>query len=332
MKYTLTTIDTIFSKLIRDYGNDFSEGDVIEWTGEALAAMDLNRSYEEAVAFIEVKEHQCEMPLGLHAVIQIAKDNEWCGPKSDELCPERILQEVCPTPATDCGCGTTDCGCSTSGRVPDYIVLDCNGMPLNDYDIAYYRPYFDLKAEYYGWSNSPRYRNRYSPITISTNSFNDSLVCSGVTQYENRYSGDDKYTITGKGRILRFSFREGSVAVAFLRQPLDPETGYPLVPDTYSVQAAIVHYIIWKSLQKQSYQRRDGSGPLAKQAEDQWQWYCKQAVSKDMMPQGVDEHQELLNQRSYILPRQYQYYSFFGNLGDPETRKYNNPDRRVRNY
>lgn len=321
MKYQYVSIDTIFSKLIRDVTDEFSEGDVIEWSGEALEAIGAVRQYEEAVAFIEVKNNQCELPKGIHAIIQIARDNNFSTPATSDLCPSTIIKE-CILPNTtkidDCvGCET-----SSNGIVPDYIILDCNGQPLNDYDIAYYRPYFDLKAEYYGWCNSSRYKERYSPVRPSQNTFSSALVVSENNSQSLYQFSKDEYTII-QGKILRFSFNSGSIALAYYRQITDSQSGYPMIPDNYSYKTAIVKYITMKMFEKQCYNGREGACGKADKAANDWQWYCKQAGNHALMPSGIDEHQSLLDQRSHMLPKQNRYFGFFGNLNQSENRIWN---------
>lgn len=313
--YGYTSMDRVFSKLIRDYGEDWNEGDVIEWTGEALEFMQAVKSYEEAIAFIEVKNHQCSLPSGIHAVIQVARNNHWSGFKKDILCPITVTQSILLQ--------------NTEEQAAIPVALDCEGMPINDYELAYYRPYFDLQAEYLGWRHSRYYNNGYSPVRLATHTFFNNFVCSteddnpGIT----RDSGYDEYTVVDK-KLLRFSFKEGSVAVAYLRQKLDPETGYPMIPDHVTYTTAIVSYIILRLTRKEFNKGREGSAGRLQEAEREWQWYCKQAGNLDMMPHGVDEHQNLLDQRSYILPRVNNYYSYFGKMSRPEGRKYNDPDGR----
>lgn len=316
MSYQYTSIDRIFSKLIRDVKSDFSEADVIEWCGEALSFIGATRLYEEAVAFIEVKNHQCKMPAGTHAIIQIARNNSWGGPKDDSLCPSNIKDL---TPTVD--------GETPPATVP--VALDCTGQPINDYDLAYYRPYFDLKWEYSQWRCSSTYIQKYTPVRLATNTYFNSIVCKEVedgsqTIYQ---TGTDEYTIV-QGDTLRFSFKEGSVAVAYLRQLLDEETGYPMIPDNISYTTAITKYITMKMFEREFYNGRDGAERKMVKAEQDWQWYCKQASNVDLMPNGVDEYQNMLDQRSYLLPRQNRYYGFFGKMARPETRKFDDPDAR----
>ena len=125
--------------------------------------------------------------------------------------------------------------------------------------------------------------------------------------------------------MLRFSFQEGFVAIAHLRQVTDKETGWPMIPDNVSFKEGIFRYIAMKLIEKDCMNGREASCGKVDRAEAKWDWYCGQASSVDKMIHGEDEHQNLLEQRSYILPRNNRYYGFFGNLGKREFRKYNDP-------
>jgi hypothetical protein len=308
MNYTYVSIDRIFSKLVRDVTDEFSESDVVEWCGEALEFTGATKLYEEAVTFIEVKNHQCDMPKGTHAIIQIARDNRWNGPRESDICPKAIVDSICEIK-------------KDKTAIP--VRIDCEGQPVDAYDLAYYRPFFDLKSEFLDWRHSTYYA-RYTPVRLATSKLYDSLVCK---ENEDVHYGDDNYTVI-RGQKLRFSFREGFIAIATLRTVLDEETGYPMVPDNISYTTAIVKYITMKLLDRQCYNGREGTCGKAKDAMLDWHWYCKQASNVDIMPNGVDEYQNLLNQRSYILPRQNKYYNFFGSLSKAEGRPWNDPNQR----
>jgi len=304
------SIDRIFSKIDRDLTSEFSETDVVEWCGEALEFMEVPKMFEEAVAFMEVKDHQCVLPVGTHAIIQIARNNRWNGPQDNEFCPKNIAASIQATNPE-------------SPAIP--VRIDCKGMPVDAYDIAYYRPFYDLKAEYLSWAGSTYY-SHYTPVRLKTGSFFDSLVCQDTSGHG---YGTDEYTII-QGEVLRFNFRSGSVAIAYLRQIVDPETGYPMVPDHISYTTAITKYVTKMMFSKRCYAGRDGACTLADRAEAEWNWYCGQAGAYGMMLRGVDEYQNMLDQRQYILPRNHKYYGFFGKLAAPEHRKFNDPDYRNR--
>jgi hypothetical protein len=327
MKYGYTTIDTVFAKVERDLTSEFSERDIIEWTGEALGFMKTKKMLEEAVAFIEVKNHQCYLPKGLQGIIQIARDNEWTPEVQSDLCPQLIEKEVCvDNPyryALSDNCGNTYPTDKDGNPVPDYLLLDHNGQPIADYEVAYYRPYFDLVGEYNLWSNSPRYRSRYTPVRVNHHSFAlvGDLICTETDQ--SIYRGcTDTYKII-KPNMVRFSFKEGSIAIAYLRTLVDKETGFPLIPDSESHLTAIVKYITLMMYNKLCYAGREGACGKADRADRDWQWYCKQSGNFDKMPDGIDGHQDLLDQRTYLMPQMKRYFGFFGNLNSPEVRTWN---------
>ena len=57
--------DRIIAKLYRDLGlEELNETDIIEQIGEALEAIGAITLYEEAVAFIEIENHQADLPNG----------------------------------------------------------------------------------------------------------------------------------------------------------------------------------------------------------------------------------------------------------------------------
>lgn len=314
-----TSIKRILATLTRDLGVDnINEADVIEWGAEAIEFIGTISMYEEAVAFIEVKNHQCEVPIGLHSIIQVARNNRFSCTTENTFCPQEVVDEVICENNLICNCSEETCGiCYGDNPVP----LDCNGKPLTDYELAYYRPYFDLKWEYNRWNGSAYYQNDFTPVRLATNSFFNSVVCKEKNHANLYLNCKDEYTII-EGKYLRLSFEEGGIAIAYLKQMLDEE-GYPMVVDEVSVIAAIKAYVTYKIMAREFYNGREGSTTRMQKSEELWQWYCKQAKSSQKMIKGIDEHQNFLDGRMYILPRMTRYNDYFGNNNSPETRKYN---------
>ena len=313
MNFTYIPVDRIFTKLRRDYSLELPEGDVIEWVGEALEAIQTSKEYEEAVAFIEVKNYICQLPTYTRAIIQIARDMDWSPSTRDELCPSKVIAEK-----------TVESGAS----VP--VPLDCHGSPITDYEVAYYRPYFDIQYKFSVWGNSSWYNRQYVPVRLEDNSLYNTLVCK--LNDGNNVLGNDTYRlIGGVNKALRFSFKEGSIAVSFTRQRLDEVTGYPLIPDGNSHIEAICCYIMWRVSKRDFYNGRAGADARMVKAEEQWHWYCGQAKNKARIPSGIDEHQNIANSSNYLLPRRNLYDNFFGNLNVAEYRGYLDPDRRNNN-
>jgi len=215
-KFNYVSVETIFSKIHRDLrGIDIEESDVIEWVGEALGFMRVPGIDEEAVAFAEITNNKCDLPVGIKSILQIARNNSWVAP-TDELAPGTVFDAlVIDTPN-------------------DGVMLDEDLQLPDDYQVAYYRPYYDLKYEYEGWAGSTYYREHYTPIRLANNTFFSTLVEQNTTEEQQALyrSAVDEYTIIGgfPNNSLLFSFNTGYVAISYTRAALDTVTGYPLIP------------------------------------------------------------------------------------------------------
>lgn len=315
-KFQFVTLDRILAKLYRDLGlEEISETDVIEWSGEALNFMETPSLYEEAVAFIEVSNHSATLPNGLQSIIQVARNHS---KNKEVLNPANII--------LDCAEEITANTCTTNppGLENYPVPLDCNGSPLTDVELAYYRPYFDLQYEYSGWSKSSYYQKHYTPVRLANHSFFSSLVCAEEEGLIDNCT--DEYTIVGDQ--IRTSFQKGSIAVAYYRQMVDPETGYPMIPDDSSFTTAITMYITMKYMSRLWYMGREGYADKMKKAEQDWQWYCKQSTNKAFTLHGIDEHQNFLDSRHQMIPKHNRYYGFFGKLGRPGNNSWKDSNNR----
>lgn len=340
------SIDRVFSRLSKSITDAYSEDDIIEWIGEALEFMETQRAFEESVAFIEVIKHECDIPNGTQSIIQIGRNRMWTGPNTNTVncITPTVLQAECVAQKV-----VGDCN-NCFSIMDDAVWIDCHGQPIVDYDLAYYRPYFDLQMEYYGWSNCSYYRQNFTPVVLKTQSFFNSVVCTDPTcptdftgtAYPNTgynaninnngYNGacsKDEYSIINRSR-LRFSFECGQVAIAFNKQVTDTATGYPMIPDSISHITAATAYISLRVAERDFDSNRQGSDSRLKYWADQWNWYCGQAVNNDKMLVGVDEHENFRRQRQYMLPRD-NYYNFFGKMNEPEDRVWNGRNMRGNN-
>lgn len=319
-----TSVDRIFSKIGRDLkGEDnIDEIDVIEWIGEALEFLKVHQIQEQSVQFIEVKNNEAFLPKGLQMVLQIAKDNEW-SPETPIKCMEKIADKIEEKVKENTEC--VDCG--------DHEIFD-KDYNLDNLFIEHggYETVIDAPWNLGPWVNSNCYKERFTPVRLANNTFFNSIVCKekGIP-YVNP-NGDD-YTIVGvTEKKFRFSFEEGYVAVAYVKNALDKDTGYPLIPDNISYISAITYYIKWKIAEKHDWSGREGWSTKAEKAEQRWIKYCRQAKNYMKMPKSIDQYQNLLEQSHYLIPRHNRYYGYFGNLGRREDRSFNNPDRRNSNY
>lgn len=296
-RYQYTSMDRVFAKLARDLGSDLNEDDVIEWTGEALEFMQSVKSFEEAVCFAEVKNFVCDMPKWCHAIIQIARDNDY-----------------------QCSVGVTAFTKTVKEILPSTLVLTEDGEYVTTDNTMQLANNVTLNVNYKVWLDTPWYRGRYTPIRLKDSTLFNTLVCREQScSYDNCR---DEYSIKN-GNIIQFSFQEGLVAIPFLRQATDGN-GWPLIPDHVSFLTAITKYIGLKMAEREMNSNREGALGKYDRYSGEWQWYCKQASNVDMMPYGIDEHQNLLDQRTYLIPARNKYYGFFGNLATPEQRRFDN--------
>lgn len=315
MEYT--TIDRIFNKLSRELPNNvqFNETDVIEMIGEASDFLKVAPNQEQSLAFIEVSGGLAPLPKGLQQIIQVARDNTYTGsPNKRCSCPspaEVVLEIV-----------------EEAEVFP--VVTDCQGKILGDYEVVYYRPFFDLRYEYDMWLGSSYYGNSFTPIRLANHSFFNSEVIrnNGCTVY-----GEDEYTLIGTTeRVMKLSFETGRIALAFYKAAVDEETGYPLIPDNVSYISAMTSYIKWKIAETYSWNDREGFSQKAAKFEREWLKYARQAKNYFKMPKGIDQHQNLMEAGNRLIPNHNRYYSFFGNLGRKESRGFFNPDGGLTGY
>jgi hypothetical protein len=204
------------------------------------------------------------------------------------------------------------------------VPLDCYGEPITGYQLAYYRPYFDLIYEYEGWTRSAMYNRCYVPVRLAQQSFFDSIVCTEKTHDPNGlrslYNATyEEYTI--RDPYIRFNFKEGSVAISYNRTQVD-DKGLPMVPDNRNVTEGIMAYVRYKMESKKFYNGEPNDKRMLKSEQD-WQWYCLQAANWLMIHKTTDEWQNSLDQRSYLLPRVHRYFGYFGKMNKPEDRSWN---------
>lgn len=296
LKYV--TIDRIFSKINRDLkGTEVNESDVIEWIGEALEFLEVPQILVEDVKFLKVEDYHTNIPSNLHMITQIARNNAYSKPVKKDceyFDREEDQIEVCE-----------------NNTIPD----SCNPE------------FLDLDWTYTIWTTSDYYRKNYTPVRLATGNFFKSLVCKEKDKslYQ---TCSDEYTIIGDTeKKLRYNFIEGEVAISYLKNSVDKETGYPLIPDQISYTTAIVYYLKWKIAEMHDWAGREGWVSKAEKAEQRWGKYAKQAKNYMKMPKTLDQYQNLLEQSHYLIPNHKRYYGFFGNLNKSEVRNFSNLNR-----
>lgn len=287
----------IISKLIRDTGfTDLNEPDLIEWVGEALGAINTTGIKETKVAFVKIENYQGELKPNVEEVLQVLKSNTnrvYSALEVSVGCPEEEFNsEVCE-PVT-----TTPCGC------PDSIPL--KELPTWTHNFEVLDQYVQLKGR-----TPLNILSNFSTMRLSNSTFFSGVVCESKYLPTHGYCVDEYQLMDG---IIKTSFKEGQVAIAYKTSPVD-ESGYPLIPDITSVMQAVTSYIIYKVMLRYWYSGREGFGDKYQKAELDWQWYCKQAKSDTFLPYGLDDHQDMLEYTNKTFKTGLEYYNQFKNIG-----------------
>lgn len=324
-KYKFVPIERVLYKFNRDFKNrGISETEVIDWIIEALEEVKLPGVSQEAVRFIEVKDHIAELPEHYHQVIQIARNT-----RHDTLEPcvenfvEEETQEIEKETQEDC----LDCDNQWSKNM---VPVDSDGRIIGDYEVAYYRPFFDLQWEYGAFTGSHYYQKEWVPVSLANHSFFSSVVCQEKNFQSIYQSCEDEYTIEGNN--LKFSFKEGVIALSYRRQAVSQETGMPLIPEHKNLIQAITYFIIFKINERDCWDRIQGACQLADRAEIKYETQLGRFKNNNKMFSSNDEYESSRKQLSYLLPNNRSYDAFFGNLGRQETKLFRDPDKRRQRY
>lgn len=302
---TYISVDRVFSRLKGSMPLD-NEDDIIEWIGEAMEHIGAITQYREVVCFAEVKNYSCKVPKHNHSIIQIARNNFYSPkvlitPQDSINWLGAIRKPITLTDYSD--------GC---------VLLD-ERFQQEDCDLGY-APIFSLAFEFDTWISHKLYQKAFTPVLLTNHSFFNSVVCK-QKDHDKIYKGcTDEYNIID-GTELRFSFKEGQVAIAYNQNRLSTD-GLPMIPDDVSYVTAAVNYVRYKHFEREFYAGREGAESKMSKAETEWTWYCAQAGNKALMLSGEDEHQNFLSQRSYLLPQNSRYFNFFGGMNKPEQRNY----------
>lgn len=285
---------TIISKVIRDLGvSEINKDDIIEWVGEAIQAIGTNGMKEDSVMFLEVKNHMAELPAEVQEVVKVYRNHQY-------------EQGECVTPLEVYLDDVTDITTTVEPLEP--VTCGCESIP--DDDLPRWTGRFEKRWAHLDWEKSPIHNKKFTPMSLSSSILFSGVVCETVNQ--NISSGcRDEYQLSDG--IVKTSFANGQIAIAYRSSPTD-ENGYPMVPDLYSVQTAITHYISYKMFARFWYQGREGMSDKMQWADKEYQFYVRQAKNDTWMLYGIDEHQNMINFRKAPLGRQ-----SFDNLGRPSN-------------
>lgn len=283
-----------------DLGYPLTPFEILEYTGRALEQCQAIPSLKEYTAFCEVVGHRVTMPANLVYIQQIARNNCF---EAAPTCPILLEEQVTDEIPESC--------------VMEPAVIDCNGNLINGCDYSYYRPFWAGQMSYFSFYGTPTAKECYTPVRLKNHSFFSSLVCA---EYDPElYEGcRDEYGIDGDDLIL--SFAEGQIAISYFGPERDKD-GKMLIPDHETYIKAILAYIRYHKATKRYDESPSGPNYTAKKdAEEDWHWYCRQAINLGLFEGGKDGMQDLRDIGGWILPPGNRYDNFFGNLTYPQDR------------
>lgn len=307
MNYRLIKADRIISSFIRTTGSeDIDINDIYEWIGEANEFLSTPTVLKQSLMFIEVEDYQAPLPKYFKSLLQVAKDEyptEVLCSTTEEIVEEETIENNC--------------------NVDNGILLACDGKPLCEVPIAFYRPkpwYNPFPISYNQWTNSVAYNDnkRFIPVRAATNTLFTSNVCREQNWEEIYSSANYEYTIL-HNREFRFNFKEGVVAVSYLEDFNSGEI--PMVIDNQSHLSAIQYYLLWKHSERQMLRGVQGSVSLNDRFEARWLKYCKQAKNDSMMPDLAT--MDNIYQNTYkILPSLKVFSNMFSDLSKEARTSY----------
>jgi hypothetical protein len=109
---------------------------------------------------------------------------------------------------------------------------------------------------------------------------------------------------------IKTSQQKGTIQISYLAAPVDPCTGFPMVPDNISVREALFWFILMKMILG-GYKHPE---PLFSYmfCERQWKWKLKQAKANYHLP-NLNEMERLSRAWNRLIPDQYGHIEFFQN-------------------
>lgn len=269
------TIDTVISRFYRNYKTTLNISDAVIWVSEALNHINANIKGQETVGFLQVDNYQCLLPLGCKRILQLSLN------KSSSITPLDINADL------------------------EINIIDDATVELSEIPSLNVIPYFEGAITYIGWMSAKTF-NKFEPITLANHSFFNSIVCKETEIYSNNVL---EYTVI-ENSILRFNFKEGQIAISYIKEKLD-ERGYPMIPDDISFLTAIEKYILLQIINFQYFSHVEGSMERKQNADKEWQFYCRQAKNKGLLPSSIDDYESLLKSQVHLVKDSNRYEKYF---------------------
>ncbi len=276
-------VQTIIAKLNRDIGGeDFSEDSLVEWSMEALEAIDAYIPRDVGFYVGTIENSSLKLPDEVDNIIQIVRVSE----KSNQCeIIEEPIEEDC-----DLGC---DLGCN----------LECGAFESESFidpdDHTFVEYWKDKTEDLIKVFTAARMDLGYfEPLTKASHTFFN----------QENYYNKNQYILTTNGEI-KFSFEKGPILIAHYINPKD-ENGIPMIVDNYYFITAITKYITMKMMEKYWYNGREGYGDKVQKAERDWYLFRDGARADLSMLKSIGDL-ERFNKETVHLLMGNKFKSFF---------------------
>jgi hypothetical protein len=190
-------------------------------------------------------------------------------------------------------------------KISDLIKLNTYkaAVPLNSIKILGIREICDLED----------YENGAVALTYATNTFHKSENCE--TEYE---QCPEEYTYTVENGVIKTSFEEGYIQVAYKCLSTDQE-GYPLIPDDQDTKFAIEYYILFKYLEP-LWMMGKITDKAFSYIDQKKCWYIGAAGTSTKI-QSMDHVEAIMNTINRLIINSDAHKNFFKQLGKKERLK-----------
>jgi hypothetical protein len=155
---------------------------------------------------------------------------------------------------------------------------------------------------------------------LTDGTFVDNFGNTFLTTFGTKY-GSAPLTYELNNNWITLSVPIGKVCLAYLAFPTDCD-GFPMIPDDVSYREAVKRFLMMKIDYLKWRQNPSDSGfkALYEHSEQQWNWYCGQAMNKAKLP-DYGRMENIKNMLLKLKPNVKAFNNFFTSVGVQESRK-----------
>lgn len=162
--------------------------------------------------------------------------------------------------------------------------------------------------------DSRRYRNMWTPLKLSTNTFALSVHCDGCVNFNSNCPYE--YTVTPDGSMT-FSFKDGYICVAYYAYPKDCNGNY-LIPDIEDYKEALKNYCIMTSWELRWNMKEEGASERYMKYQQLWGLFKAKATASLRMP-DISNAENLKNIHTKLIPNTRRFNNFFSSMNEEEN-------------